>query len=450
MRKILLISIAVFTILSCKHEDSEFEVNMPLEGISFKPIHGGAVMYYNIPDNSEVFSIKAEYLDAYGRQLSCVGSYVSDSIVLSGFNESRKDVPVAIYLMDRSNRMSKALMTTFSTLDSGPYSFFDKVDVSPFWDGFTVRYKEHEPSNGLMHVFYIGKNPFDKSMDTLIMGTYPLTAKSDTIHYTLKSDYDKNTVVIRTEDARGFRVKEVTYKDIDAYRTEKLEPSEFDFLDPYNLTLENTQYSVGLKYLFDGDTKGTQDFLQQTITGWAGTHNYIAGPQAIGKPFVIDLRNATTASSVRMYVMLSCQLYSRWNVGLAIWNGFYITKVANDVSVYGSNTPNITADLENPAAWDLVASYQQSRMTPYANRWCARAPGGKSNTQQYKTLEAINDAPPCFLPLDIPVAKAKPYRYLKMVINDTYADSATPPSQVNNNPDKYVTFSELEVYVKVE
>ena len=98
-------------------------------------------MHYTLPENTDIFAVKAEYEDYKGKKMIKIASYAYDSLVLDGFNEARNNVPVRVSLLNQSNEASKAMEFTFNTQDSGPVAFFNDIEVLPYWDGFQVKYK---------------------------------------------------------------------------------------------------------------------------------------------------------------------------------------------------------------------------------------------------------------------------------------------------------------------
>lgn len=59
-----------------------------------RKLPGGAVMYYTLPANLDVFAINARYEDHRGQSILKVGGYGSDSLILDGFNEASANIPV--------------------------------------------------------------------------------------------------------------------------------------------------------------------------------------------------------------------------------------------------------------------------------------------------------------------------------------------------------------------
>ncbi len=99
-------------------EDDEIGFAVPVEfrKIAFDPIPGGAVMRYRLPDNLDIFGVRARYVNAYGQELIKEGTYLSDTILLDGFTEAQTDVPVSVTFFNNSMQESEPLALAFKTL----------------------------------------------------------------------------------------------------------------------------------------------------------------------------------------------------------------------------------------------------------------------------------------------------------------------------------------------
>lgn len=60
------------------------------------------------------------------------------------------------------------------------------------------------------------------------MKSFPITLSGDTLEFVLQQKLDKATVVLRTEDYRGYRVKQKIWKDVDIYSVEELQLTEMN------------------------------------------------------------------------------------------------------------------------------------------------------------------------------------------------------------------------------
>ncbi|MDE7073972.1 MAG: DUF4959 domain-containing protein [Odoribacter sp.] len=420
----------LFGIAACSDDDQGgFKTMMSEKDITFKPIAGGAVMYYKLPAGLDIYTIQVKYTDAFGNDIRREASYLCDSIVLDGFTEARRQVPAFISLLNLEGQASAALEVAFETADAVPVAFFAEAEVIPAWDGFQLTYKPQEKATGYAHVFYVGINPHTQKQDTLLLKTFPITKEGDTHTFTLQQKSNTNTVVVRTEDFRGNRVKQQVWKNVEAYKMEQMNPSDFEFLDPLGMSMEDENYAVGIKYLFDGDKKG------ERCLGVSGDlyYTFLSKPGAVGKHWIVDLQEEKVPASVRLYGM-----FRVGNRGW-IWGNKYANKVPNEMTIYGSN------DKDDDASWEKIGYFHQF---PEANTeednwayWCDQYLNGMGAVE----LHHLEGKAPNCMNVDI---KASPnrYRYLKLEVNSVFKNMGWG----DTNPSQYVTFHELEVYVKQE
>ncbi|MFR5657511.1 MAG: DUF4959 domain-containing protein [Butyricimonas faecihominis] len=158
MRNTILILLFMFGVFACSDDKSVFNVDVPESAFLFKARPGGAVMHYKLPDDSDIFSLNVRYVNAQGKDVLKVGSYVGDSLLVDGFNEARQNVPARITFVNNQRVESAPLDVMFDTEDSAPYAFFKEVQVSPSWE-VSAMYNTPEIVTGMVHVFYLGTNP---------------------------------------------------------------------------------------------------------------------------------------------------------------------------------------------------------------------------------------------------------------------------------------------------
>ncbi|WP_294140146.1 DUF4959 domain-containing protein [uncultured Sanguibacteroides sp.] len=438
MKHILFLLAILLTVFACK-EDSPiaFDVTMPKEDIRFKTLPGGAMMYYRLPPDPEIFAINIRYVDCRGYEVLKVGGYGSDSLLIDGFNEARQKVSARVSLVNNRNEESVPFEVTFDTKDSAPYAFFETAEVSSYWGGFEVIYDAPERVSGMAHVFYVGTNPLTQQEDTLLLKSFPINKGGDTLRFQLQQDRAMNTVVIRTEDYRGYRVKQKVWKEVESFYSEKWNLSEENFFAG-NLSVENEEAKTGVKYLFDGDTKGKQ---RLKVRREAEVYTYLAGPNAQGMPFIIDLKEEKIPASIRMYGMLNLGIYFARGGGEplgTVWNSVYTNKLPCEVTVYAGNEKE-----GNPGSWTKIGYFYQHPETEEGDRWSW--PCSNRNFEgRMETLEMLAVVDSAYIEV---LFSANPtrYRYIKLIVNDTF-EYYYPG--VDENNDKYVSIQELEVYVK--
>lgn len=413
---------------ACDDNENVFEIKISQENISFRPVPGGAIMYYKLPSDLDVMAIRVRYKDAFGQEMVREGSYVCDSLLLYGFNEARQGVEGSVTVCNRSGLESESVMVNFDTEDSGPIAFFRELEVKPGWNGFGISYNVPKGGEGMAHVFYLGENPLTKEPDTLLVKSFVFKEGQDSINFQVRQEAPEHTVVVRTEDLRGYIVKEQVWNNIKSYNTVKLEPELFEFLNPENLTIESVENGISKDYLFDGDLKGFS-----AINGSANYFGtYVAGPDCFGKTlFELDLKEAKRLAEVRIYAILSL---NRPFMGL--FANAYENRLPCDITIYGSN---------DRSEWSKIGHYEEACDLDCGLRWSARSKGNAGEDVFYSTELELKKASPCYLPINFSVSENS-YRYIKIVVGDT----ANARDGVDYNIDEHVTFHEFELYVGKE
>ena len=141
MRNILLVLLLVCGFVACENNDEiGFDIPVEFQKISFEPVPGGAVMRYKLPDIHDIYRVRASYINAYGQRLKKDGSYLSDTLLLDGFNEKKTDVTVELTFLNRDMEESAPVEMKFSTEAAATVALFDNLSVNSFWGGFNVTY----------------------------------------------------------------------------------------------------------------------------------------------------------------------------------------------------------------------------------------------------------------------------------------------------------------------
>lgn len=448
-------AVLLLALYSCKDDTASFSPGIGAEAFSFRPIAGGAVMHYSLPDDEDVVGVNIRYKDYAGKECIVSGSALCDSLTLVGFNEAQTNINGQVRLVKRNGEESSPVNVTFSTADSGPITFFKDVKVASGWNGFSVTTDNPEGSSGMAHVFYLGTNPYTNQPDTILLESFAIKPGKDTLTFEPKSGKDVNTIVIRTEDYRGYMVKQEVYPDIASYNTVILPPSEFTF--SWNSCIEDSAYFLGAKYLFDGDTKGSTWFDNRDSNEY---YFALAGPAAVGDPMYIDMGHDRLTAQVRMYAALQAENREpdgRYVVGhhtpySPIFDYNYISKLPCDVVVYGAKDDGGTAGDWDSKSWVRLGSYSQNRTIERSSRWCKNCfwdwydTNSKQTLPTYSSKAEMDAADPLYLAVTFPAdGQGDGYRYLKIIVNRTFF---TRERSSGTNVSNYVTMQELEVYTK--
>lgn len=441
MKKYKLLLFLLLSFFACNDNESFFEVSTDDLKLDYKSVPGGAMLKYSLPNNGDIFSMNIRYKDNNGKTILKSCGYGGDSVLLDGFTKAQNAI-AQLTLLDNYGKESKPFNFEFTTEDSAPWAFFDKLEVSNSWNGFRVSYSETTVATGMAHVFYLGKNPQTQKQDTILVESFPIDAQGDTLNLIVKQGGSKNTIIVRTEDYAGYRVRQEIFYDIESFMDEKLDVTVDNFNDG-GLSLEDVNAKTGLKYLFDGDLRGRERILApkpkprtpQPVIG-----AYVAGPNAFGHPFIIDLKSEKVPAKIRMYslyesVGLSYTSGPRQQLGY-VWNGHYKDKVPCNATVYGTNDP------ANKDGWVKLGNLDQDPKIQY--------PWSYTPIHQFydpKDVADLESRDPLFVDIILPPVNNS-YRYLILVVDDTFDIIIGPPS--NYNPLKFIALMELEVFVKKE
>lgn len=447
--KYLLFGLMACALWSCSDDDEAFDSGLSPSAFSFKPITGGAIMYYQLPNDPEVTGLYVRYQDAFGKPVTRSASTANDSLILTGFNEAVSNVPAEVYIQRRDRTESNPVTVTFSTKDSGPVDFLKNVEVLSNWEGFTLRYSTPDYSEGLVNVFYLGVDPQTGAPDTVLVSSFTLedAAYDETISFKVKQDVDKPTVIIRTEDFRGNRVGEKSFDGVEFLEQALLSPNEFDFFCRCSIIVDGRGQSIGPQYLFDGDLIGEKCF---EIGGIA---TFAAGPNAAGpdpEPMYIDMKSNHVTAGIRMYNLLfnveSDQMHQ--------WFGDYgqSLMLPCDVTLFaatddGDRTPLEEKDMDN-LQWKRVASFFQDPDLPNGARWCPWT-FPNAGFDGIASVEDLRAHGPEFMEMVVSAAgQDDGYRYLKIVVNNTFNLDSDFGIPIFTNNSHIVSIHELEVYTK--
>ncbi len=305
MKRIIYFALILSLAVGCAKEESKKSFD---PGISAADIEvrfdtvsngaGGAIMYYKLPASKEIYAINARYKGQNGEDMLRRGSYLADSLILTGYNVKTDNIPVDITLEDRYGAESGVIQSyTFNTSASEISKVFASINVESGWNGINLTYnvEEGQTVTGIIHIFYMGQdpvNPHNTEPIELLIGTISYIGEGF-VSRTIEIEHggDVNDIVVRVEDAFGNVVGTKTFtgiekryavelKGYDQYSKEWLKDTlltdthtdtlDFILLDPKRISYESHDYfhtfapqtfsavdeATGLRYLLDGDKKG--------------------------------------------------------------------------------------------------------------------------------------------------------------------------------------------------
>ena len=467
MKNIFLILLLVCGFFACQNdEELKFDVPVEFRKVDFRPVPGGSMMKYYV-QNPDVYGVRVRYHDAWGDLRTREGSYLGDTLLLTGFMEARRGVPAQVSFFNRQMTESEAIEMTFDTENAATVSLFDNLQVSEFWGGFSVTYRAPEVVSGMVHVFYLGTNPKTGLSDSILVASNPIREGGDTLNFQMTQVMDKTDVIVRTDDFEGKRVKLKVFKDMPCLSMDTLKYGDGEFKFEFTGdVVEDATYGLGTKYLFDGDKQGIKH-RDNMVNG--DNYNYstfVAGPYAFYKQdvsssknrFIIDFGEKKVPAAVSLYAFLNYHTFYTYdgpNLTIKfpeflcdVWNGTYFTRLPAKAKLYGTNEDPKTVNLNSCV---LLAKLDDD-VDEFAASWATRTDDGYNSGAGWKENWKTSDekdilaADPVVLKMLCNYSGEK-YRYLILVVTDTYNTDSYEPEK---NSREYITFNELEVCVKAE
>ena len=439
IRKVLFVILVLCGFWACKDDEVVFDAPVPEETITFEPAPGGAIMRYTLPENTDICGICARYLDAQGEEVTMVGTVFVDSLVLTGFHAPQVDVPVSISVLDNNNVESTSIERTFSTLASAPYAFMDSVQVVSTWGGVQIEASYTGAVSGIVDVYRVGTNPFTKEIDTLYVTNFAITVGDMSNFMQIESEGDETTVVLRSEDGNGNFVRSVIFPGLTQFAIEQYPQEKLAISDPggYSYEYEGEPdmahgwfSSVGIQYLIDGDNKGTRCAAERGEYGSDRYYTYVTNADACGSYVQLELEEPRVIGTVRVYASL-CN-YSDGSH----FNMNYDDRLPNHIRILASNDPDLPME-----EWTEIGEFYQNR-EGNAGNWTDAIPYFGFEAP---TLQQISEADPVYAEAVCELGDTE-YQYLRVVAVDHFSTW----HYVGDNIADYISYHELEVYVKVE
>ena len=140
----LLLSILFLIGINACREEKRFEISSddkeapaPPEYLSYKSLVGGARIFYNIPNDKDILSINAEYVNDNGKINIFSASYFTDSLDVMGIADTLEHV-VQLYALDRAGNQSISIPVSVKASESALQKVTKSVQVLAGFNSFIV------------------------------------------------------------------------------------------------------------------------------------------------------------------------------------------------------------------------------------------------------------------------------------------------------------------------
>lgn len=151
--------IILMTMIGCKEENnihpfgSDVEPGSPgmVADVEVKNIAGGAIISYQLPDNSDIMYVKARYLVGKNRKMESRASVYCNQLTVAGFGDMNKH-EVELVCVDRMENEGSPTKTIVNPLKPAVISTYESLDVQPTFGGIYVNFKNLERASLSIHV----------------------------------------------------------------------------------------------------------------------------------------------------------------------------------------------------------------------------------------------------------------------------------------------------------
>ena len=154
--KFLLIASALILLISansCKEEEMDSTPPGPVTVIETEATYGGAIIEYQLPDDSDLLYVRAEYTNALGENVFKVGSRYTNSVEIDGFIEAGT-YPVNLYAVDQANNKSEATAVDINPLQSFIYLVQESIELQPDLGGVKVSWENPLAKTVFVYLYY--------------------------------------------------------------------------------------------------------------------------------------------------------------------------------------------------------------------------------------------------------------------------------------------------------
>jgi hypothetical protein len=140
--KCLLILLSLFLGFCACKESGRFEIGyddseapgVP-EFVRYKPLYGGARIFYKIPTDKDLLSIDVSYVSPQGRKIWFSTSYFNDSIDVYGF-ENETEHMIQLYAVDRAGNKSATVNVPVTPLEPAYLKVANEIVVKSGFGSF--------------------------------------------------------------------------------------------------------------------------------------------------------------------------------------------------------------------------------------------------------------------------------------------------------------------------
>ena len=159
-KNIILVILTIFiaTLLGCvddKNQDSIPPGILTIENIT--PTNGGGVISYQLPSDSDILFVRAEYTNSLGFDVYRVSSSHNNSIEIDGLNQNTP-INVRLFVVDENENISQPVDVEFTPLPSFIYLVQESISITPDLGGIKIEWENIAEKTVYVHLHIVNSS----------------------------------------------------------------------------------------------------------------------------------------------------------------------------------------------------------------------------------------------------------------------------------------------------
>lgn len=283
---------------------------------------GGAIIYYNAPDDVDVLYVKALFDDSKGKQREVKASAVIDSLVIEGLG-AVDDYNVSLYAVDRGENVSEVTNVVITPLEPAVQQILPTLRGEVDYGGIKVSYENMTRAEVSLNV-----TVYDSLQEKMVYRESFFTSQKSGAYSFRGYKSERTRFGVYVEDRWGNQSDTIFFE---------VTPIPDEFLDKSRFSVFKLRGDKDFnKYDFGAD--------QMWDNRWSDQWNCGHSPfEPLPHHLTIDLGTTVKLSRFKLYQRGGTELYKHGNMKHF---KIYGIKDINDLPAYDSENPN--------AGWTLL------------------------------------------------------------------------------------------------
>lgn len=231
-----LLAAVMLVMAACKEKD-RFEPNSndktppgQVSGVTYKPLYGGARLYFAAPADEDLLSIEAVYTNASGKPFKFAVSYFTDSLDVYGLADTT-EATIQVFSIDRAGNRSEALDVKVVPLEPAFSRVAQSIIVKPGFSSFIVDWVNELEQNINVYVdFGYNQNGEQKLYTTVFSSN--LAEDRRFINDLYLGPAQPVSVKVRVEDIYGNITPDIDKGSINLYEDSKISKTNWVLPNP--------------------------------------------------------------------------------------------------------------------------------------------------------------------------------------------------------------------------